>query len=200
MIDRLNVGNVKGVALFLLAIAAASLGAQQAAPSITVSGAVSQSLTLTAADLVTMPRATVTTSSNGIETKYEGVWLAEVLKKAGVPLGAALRGPALSTYVVASASDGYQVVFSLGELDPDMTDGQFLLADKANGKPLIGQNGAFPPRHPERQARCPVDSHGDVVHCCAIAEIASVSKQTATGSRGLATSAAGRDREQPGCH
>jgi hypothetical protein len=54
-----------------------------------------------------------------------------------------LRGAALATYVVASASDGYQVVFSLGELDPDMTDGQVLLADKANDKPLFGENGAF---------------------------------------------------------
>lgn len=34
-------------------------------------------------------------------------------------------------------------MFSLGELDPDMTDAQFLLADKANGKPLFGENGAF---------------------------------------------------------
>ena len=57
--------------------------------------------------------------------------------------GEALRGAALATYVLASASDGYQVLFSIGELDPAMTDGQFLLADKADGKPLFGENGAF---------------------------------------------------------
>jgi len=90
-----------------------------------------------------MPRATVTTANNGIATTYEGVWLAEVLKKAGAPLGGGMRGPALSSYVVASASDGYQVVFSLAEVDPDMTDEEFLLADKANGKPLFGENGSF---------------------------------------------------------
>jgi hypothetical protein len=90
-----------------------------------------------------MPRATVTTTNNGISTTYEGVWLSDVLKKAGVPFGAGMRGPALSEYVLASASDGYQVVFSLGEVDPGMTDGQFLLADKANGKALFGENGAF---------------------------------------------------------
>jgi hypothetical protein len=44
---------------------------------------------------------------------------------------------------LAAASDGYRVVFSLGELDPDMTDSQFLLADAANGKPLFGENGSF---------------------------------------------------------
>jgi hypothetical protein len=31
----------------------------------------------------------------------------------------------------------------VNELDPDMTDGQFLLADTANGKALFGENGAF---------------------------------------------------------
>ena len=35
------------------------------------------------------------------------------------------------------------MVSSIGELDPDMTDSQYLLADTANGKPLFGENGAF---------------------------------------------------------
>ena len=50
---------------------------------------------------------------------------------------------ALTTYVLAEASDGYQVVFSLGELDPAVLDNQILLADTANGKPLFGDDGAF---------------------------------------------------------
>ena len=120
-----------------------TLRAQQAPASISIIGAVPHALTLSAADLAAMPRATVTTTNNGIATTYEGVWLAEVLKKAGAPLGAGMRGPALSSYVVASASDGYKVVFSLGEVDPDMTDEQFLLADKADGRPLFGENGSF---------------------------------------------------------
>ncbi|HEY4218980.1 MAG TPA: molybdopterin-dependent oxidoreductase [Gemmatimonadaceae bacterium] len=132
-----------GLSLVAAVASVAPLRAQQATPSISVSGAVTQPLTLTATDLGAMPRASVTTNSNGIATTYEGVWLADVLKKAGVPFGAGMRGPALATYVIASASDGYQVVFSLGELDPDMTDGQYLLADKADGKPLFGENGSF---------------------------------------------------------
>ena len=130
------------VAVFLVLCFAVSAGAQDA-PSITVSGAVKQPLTFTASDLAGMPRATATTDNNGIQTTYEGVWLSDILKKAGVPLGPGMRGAALAGYVLTSASDGYQVVFSLGELDPDMTDGQYLLADKANGKPLFGENGAF---------------------------------------------------------
>ena len=89
---------------FLLALTIATTAApaiaQQTAPAITVTGAVTTPLTLTAADLATMPRAKVTTSSNGIETVYEGVWISDVLKKAGVAMGSALRGPALSAYVL----------------------------------------------------------------------------------------------------
>jgi hypothetical protein len=81
--------------------------------------------------------------NNGMEILYEGVWLHEVLKKAGVPQGEALRGKALAGYVVAEAQDGYQVVFSLGELDPGFTDNELLLADTANGKPLFGAQGRF---------------------------------------------------------
>jgi len=90
-----------------------------------------------------MPRATVTTTNGGLERQYEGVWLHEILRKAGVPLGEQLRGRALTTYVLAEALDGYQVVFSIGELDPSFADNQILVADKANGKPLFGDDGAF---------------------------------------------------------
>ena len=57
--------------------------------------------------------------------------------------GAALRGKALAGYVLAEAQDGYQVVFSLGELDPAFIDNEILLADTANGKPLFGAQGRF---------------------------------------------------------
>jgi len=130
------------VSLALFLLVGTSVSAIQSPTSISVSGDVKQPLTLTAADLAAMPRATVSTNNNGITKAYEGVWLSEVLKKAGVQIGG-LRGTSLAMYVLASASDGYQVVFSIGELDPEMTDAQFLLADKADGKPLFGEDGSF---------------------------------------------------------
>jgi DMSO/TMAO reductase YedYZ molybdopterin-dependent catalytic subunit len=129
--------------LFLGLIAAGLLPAQDSQPTLQVTGAVKQALTLSADDLAKMPRATVKTTSGGMETVYDGVWLHEILKKAGVPLGSELRGKALSSYVIAEAQDGYQVVFSLGELDPSFIDNEILLADTANGKPLFGAQGRF---------------------------------------------------------
>jgi len=134
------------VALALMAVPGAAhlLAAQDAAPAVTVTGLVARPLTLTAAELAALPRASVTTTSGGIETRWEGVWVHEVLKAAGgVPLGSELRGEALTTYIMAEASDGYRVLYSIGELDPAFHDNQFLLADSADGRPLFGDDGNF---------------------------------------------------------
>src|ERR1700724_1902805 len=96
--------------LILAVLASGVLLAQDAQPTVQVTGSVKQPLTLSADDLAKMPRASVRTTSNGMETVYQGVWLHEVLKKAGVPQGRELRGKALAGYVLAEAQDGYQVV------------------------------------------------------------------------------------------
>jgi hypothetical protein len=129
--------------LMLGMLATGLLCAQQAQSSIQITGAAKQAVTLSAGDLAKMPRASVHTTSKGIETKYDGVWLHEVLKRAGVLEGAELRGKALTTYVLAEAEDGYQVIFSLVELDPAFIDNEILVADTANGKPLSGGQGSF---------------------------------------------------------
>lgn len=128
--------------LALLAVALPLFG-QTPARTVDITGAVEKPLRLTAADLAAMPRATVETRSDGIAVTYEGVWLHELLKRAGIPSGTELRGKALASYLVAQAEDGYQVVFSLAELDPLFTDNPVLLADSADGKPLTGAQGRF---------------------------------------------------------
>jgi DMSO/TMAO reductase YedYZ molybdopterin-dependent catalytic subunit len=121
----------------------AGMAPAQEAPTVAVAGAVAKPLTLAAADLAKLPRATVTTRNDGLEVVYAGVWLHEVLKAAGVPAGSDLRGKALTLFVVAEAADGYQVVFSLAELDPAMGDHPVLLADQTDGKALFGAQGSF---------------------------------------------------------
>lgn len=129
------------------------LFAQDQPASLQVTGAVKKALTITPEELAKFPRTSVKTISNGMETVYEGVRLHELLKRAGVPQGEELRGKALASYVVAEAQDGYQVLFSLPELDPAFIDNEILLADSANGKALSGAQGRF-------RLIVPKDKHG----------------------------------------
>ncbi len=109
-----------------------------------VTGDVVTPLSLSAADLKAMPRTKVSVKDeNGVTITYEGALVSEILKKAGAPLGGDLRGTALTTYVVASATDGYAVVFSLAELDPAMTNSEIIVADMVNGKPLAASQGPW---------------------------------------------------------
>jgi hypothetical protein len=118
---------------------------QQTGPtSFTVSGDVATPLTLNADDLSKMPREKVSIpDQDGTNIEYEGVLLREVMKKAGAPLGNQLRGKALASYILAKAKDGYQVVFTLGELDTEFANEKILVADKRDGKPLFGYQGPF---------------------------------------------------------
>jgi len=91
-------------------LAAGLLAAQDAPPSVQITGDVKRALALSAGDLGKLPRASLRIGNAGMETVYQGVWLHEVLKMAGVPQGSELRGKALAGYVLAEAQDGYQVV------------------------------------------------------------------------------------------
>ena len=125
------------------AMAAAQATAPAAAATLKVIGDVGTPLTLTPADVKALPRTTVTMQDEGRTVKYEGVLVGEVLKRAGAPVGGDLRGNAVASYIVASASDGYQVLFSLAELDPEFTGSEIIVADTVDGKPLFAYQGAF---------------------------------------------------------
>lgn len=128
----------------------------QAPPAavLAVQGDVPSPLSLTADDLAKMPRDTVSVPSpDGGKVVYEGVTLFAVLQKAGAPFGKQLRGKALANYVLAKAHDGYQVTFTLGELDPEFGNASVLLADKRDGKPLPDKQGPY-------RLVCPNDKEG----------------------------------------
>jgi DMSO/TMAO reductase YedYZ molybdopterin-dependent catalytic subunit len=126
-----------GLALF------APLFAQDVDAKLTIAGDVATPLTLTKDDLAKMPRATVSFNGEGTDTTYEGVLLYDVLKKAGAPLDKQLMGKALASYILAEARDGYQVVYTLGELDPNFGGIRILVADTVDGKPLFQYQGPF---------------------------------------------------------
>jgi arsenic resistance protein ArsH len=117
--------------------------AQQTA-TVKVIGEVTTPLTLTASDLAAMPQTLDSArDKQGVMHLYSGVAIADILNKAGVTTGKQLRGKNMAKYLLVSCADGYQVVFSLAELDSTITDRVVILADREEGKPLAAGVGPF---------------------------------------------------------
>lgn len=113
-------------------------------PFFTVEGEVQRSLKLTQEDLLKLKQKEIKTKDKeGKEHTFKGVPLAAVLDSAGVTLGKQLRGEHLAKYLLIKAADGYEVIFSLPETDPEFTDQVILLAYFVDGKPLEKGDGPF---------------------------------------------------------
>jgi DMSO/TMAO reductase YedYZ molybdopterin-dependent catalytic subunit len=108
-------------------------------PHITVDGDIDNPIELTASDLQSMPRIKVPSHDRDGDATFEGVRLSDIVKRAKPRLG---EKPMRGTLLVKGA-DGYQVVFSLVEIDPDFNDNTIILADQRNGKPLPDPQGPF---------------------------------------------------------
>lgn len=143
------------VASAFLTVACPAVLAQAAASSVAapdydnarlaVTGDVDKPLSLSLTDLDGLPRQ-ILRVANEHEHKaetYQGVPLSEILKRAGVPQGEALRGPALAMYVRAEGADGYTAVFALAELDSSVQDSGVLVADTLDGQPIPAKLGPF---------------------------------------------------------
>ncbi len=117
---------------------------RSATATLAVCGDIPAPLTLQAEDLALMQRVTADIpEQDGTPVQYEGVPLRDILIRAGAPFGNQLRGKALASYVLARAHDGYEVLFAFGELDAAFGDAPIIVADKRDGKPLFGYQGAF---------------------------------------------------------
>jgi DMSO/TMAO reductase YedYZ molybdopterin-dependent catalytic subunit len=105
-------------------------------------GVAKPALELALTDIAAMPRTTLQGKTHdGKDHTFEGVAMAELLRRAGLPQGENVRGPILARYIVVSAHDGYRAIFSLPEFDPAFTDNRALLADKMDGQPLSDRDG-----------------------------------------------------------
>jgi hypothetical protein len=93
----------------------------------------------TPATLAALPHKTVTFFSAHAKANltYSGVPLTDLLTKLGVPNGE--HGKTLKLYLVAQGSDGYKVVFSLGEVTPIFNNSTVIVADSLEGKPIAGE-------------------------------------------------------------
>lgn len=90
----------------------------------------------TAPKLAPLPHETIQTTNERTQSQetYAGVPLMALLVELGVPQK--LKGKDFRLYVVAEGRDGNKVVYSLGEISPDVHEGSVLLADSVDGKPL----------------------------------------------------------------
>jgi len=96
----------------------------------------------TLATLASLPQKTITVHNEHTKADetYSGVQLIDLL----TPLGVSDKphGKGLRLYVVAVGSDGYEAVYSIGEITPDVSSSTVIVADTENGKPLAG-DGPF---------------------------------------------------------
>jgi hypothetical protein len=68
---------------------------------------------------------------------YSGIPLTDLLTKLGVPNGEHGKTPKL--YLVVQGSDGYKVVYSLGEVTPSISSSTVIVADSLEGKQIAGE-------------------------------------------------------------
>lgn len=129
------------VIAFLLVLGC--LKAQPEEPSLAVSGDVPTSYQLTQAQMSRLPHKQVSVNQHGKLVQYEGVAVHEILQKAGVPLGKAMTGKPMASYLLVTGRDGYQVVLALPEIDPAFQATQVLLADRENGAALPEKEAPF---------------------------------------------------------
>lgn len=88
--------------------------------------------------LAALPQTTIKVYNEHVKKKqtYSGVPVIDLL----TPLGVASKPHSkdFQLYLVAEGSDGYKVVYSIGEVTPDVHDGTVIVADKLEGKPIPG--------------------------------------------------------------
>src|SRR5580692_37572 len=139
-------------AIFLYALGLGTIAAQQTSPmptggmnemnkpappagplQITFAG---KTATWTAATLAALPHTSVSVHNEHTKADetYSGVPLIALLTPLGVTDKP--RGKDLRLYVVAAGSDGYEVVYSIGEVTPDVHDATVLVADTENSAPI----------------------------------------------------------------
>jgi hypothetical protein len=120
-------------------------GAGGIAPSATVSGAVADPLVITPATLSALNKSQIMTETatylqgtTSVTDTYTGVSLWDLIQDAGLLTNPAIKNDALNFVVVATGSDGYRAVFSLGEIDPAFGNQKDIVAYSDTG----GQLGA----------------------------------------------------------
>jgi DMSO/TMAO reductase YedYZ molybdopterin-dependent catalytic subunit len=141
---------IAGLGLGFVQVTAAREASPSASPpaagDIQVSGHVANPGTLTIEDLQALPVETVDAtyrSDDGTDVQhtYTGARLWDVLQLAQPAIEPELPESSLQFYLVLTARDGYVVVLSMGEIDPEFGGHSYLLAWEEDGRALSAEQG-----------------------------------------------------------
>jgi hypothetical protein len=127
----------------LLLLASGVARAEEASPSVALTGLDGQQATITLAELDALPRVTVSAEQHGSLHAFEGALLGDVLAKVGVPRGKAIHGAELADVVLVEARDGYKVALDLAGTDAATRTERVILADRMDRAPLDAEKGPF---------------------------------------------------------
>jgi len=145
------------VGIFIFLHFSASSTFAQEKENIIISGDNNQSRILKIAEIKNMPHVEVSRKDRDQRNhRYSGVLLSELLFRSGLAFADSTRKENLTKYIVIEAIDGYEVMFSLAEIDPEVSNQLIILADSMDGEELPSNDGAVRVIVPndKKPARC----------------------------------------------
>lgn len=132
----------KNILFLILSLLSLKLFAQQTSIALKVTGTDMTSLNLSLEQIKQFPAHQIDSQDkNGQLHHYKGVYVQDILTKAGAAMGTELHGKSLAKYVLASCADGYQVLFSLAELDSSFVSNRPIIAYQMDDQPLSASRG-----------------------------------------------------------
>ncbi|WP_213806772.1 hypothetical protein [Granulicella sp. dw_53] len=114
---------------------------QSTSLTVTVDG---KATTLSAVELQAMPQKTIAVHNEHTKTdeSYSGVPLGDLLAKYDFPVDKTTHTKMLRSYLVATGTDKYWVLYSATEIESSEHNGDVIVAIAKDGKPL-GEDGLF---------------------------------------------------------
>jgi hypothetical protein len=93
---------------------------------------------LTVADLQALPQKTVAVKNEHtkLDESYSGVMLGDLLAKYGFPVDKTTHRKMLRSYIMATGTDKYWVLYSATEVEASEHNGDVIVAIAKDGKPL----------------------------------------------------------------
>ena len=134
--------NALGLNVARLGVLAAVFVAAPAS-ALTLQGLSGPPHSVTAEEFAKAPHSTITFTRRGETHSFEGVEMLELFRLVGGPWGETLTGKDLRDVALAISGDGYEVAYSIGEIDPGTAHGHVIVADKEDGKPLGARAGPY---------------------------------------------------------